>query len=260
MLKILPIASGSTGNCMLVEIDRRKLVIDLGVTAKMMLSAMTSNAYTWDDIDAVLITHTHADHVKGLDVCMKRITAPIFMSQTSKDTLMLEQATALPYSGKTEILPGLWVTAIRTSHDCQGSIGFRIETEQTRLGYVTDLGVIPDSTVDLLSGSDCIVIESNHDEEMLRYGRYPVFLKKRILSDQGHLSNDACAEAISRFADRGTKYFFLAHLSQENNRPELALSSALKATAGMDVQIEVLPVYGEKLFEINVKQDSMICK
>ena len=182
---------------------------------------------------------------------MKQISAPIIMSHTSKDTLMLEHATALTYYERTEILAGLWVTAIRTSHDCPGSIGFKIETEHIRFGYVTDLGVIPESTIDLISGADCIVIESNHDEEMLRYGRYPAFLKKRILSDQGHLSNVACAEAIVQLAERGTKRFFLAHLSQENNRPELALESAHKATAGMNVSIEVLPVYGDRIMKID---------
>ena len=250
MLKILPVASGSTGNCMLAEIDGRHIIIDLGVTAKMLNAALTANGYSWDDIDAVLVTHTHSDHVKGLEVCMKRIDAPIFMSHTSKDTLMLDQASTLTYFNRTEILPGLWVTAIRTSHDCPGSIGFKLETDCNCLGYITDLGTIPETTMDLLSGSDCIVIESNHDEEMLRYGRYPAFLKKRILSEQGHLSNDACAEAVARFANNGTKHFFLAHLSQENNRPELALDCAVKATAGMDVHIEVFPVYGTQLFEI----------
>lgn len=250
MLKILPIASGSTGNCMLVELDGRRIVIDLGVTAKMMQASMNSNGYSWDDIDAVLITHTHSDHVKGLEVCIRRITAPVYMSHTSKDILMLERATALTYFSRTEILPGLWVTAIRTSHDCPGSIGFKIETETSSLGYITDLGIIPENTMDLLSGSDCVVIESNHDEEMLRYGRYPFYLKKRILSEHGHLSNDACAEAIARFAEKGTKYFFLAHLSQENNRPDIALDCALKSVGDMDVQIEVLPVYGDRLFVI----------
>ena len=250
MLKILPIASGSTGNCMLADIDGRKLLIDLGVPVKTLMKALTENAYSCSEIDAVLITHTHSDHVKGLDTCMKQIAAPLYMSSTSKETLMNERAVALLYGVKTELLPGLWVTAIRTSHDCPGSIGFQIETENTRLGYITDLGVIPESTMELLFGSQCIVIESNHDVEMLRYGRYPAFLKKRILSERGHLSNDACAEAIARFADRGTKTFLLAHLSRENNRPDLALDCARKATAGMDVKIEVLPVYGEKIIEV----------
>ena len=168
----------------------------------------------------------------------------------SKYTLMLERAMPLAYAMRTEIMSGLWITAIRTSHDCPGSVGFKIETENTCLGYITDLGIIPDATMELLSGSDCIVIESNHDEEMLRYGRYPVFLKKRILSEQGHLSNDQCAEAVSRFADRGTRHFLLAHLSQENNLPELALDCSRKAAAGMDVHIEVLPVYGDGLIVI----------
>ena len=248
--RILPIASGSSGNCMLLELDGTVMLIDLGVSASVLRAALAANGYTFESINAVLITHTHSDHVKGLEVCMKRIGAPIFMSSTSKDTLMLERAVALLYSVKTEILPGIWVTAIRTSHDCPGSAGYKIETENSSFGYLTDLGCIPESTMETLSGAGCIVIESNHDEEMLRYGRYPAYLKKRILSDSGHLSNEACSGAIARFADRGTKTFFLAHLSRENNRPELALTSARKATAGMNVRVEVLPVYGENVIEI----------
>ena len=250
MLRILPVASGSTGNCMLLEIDGRHLVIDLGVSASMLRSAMSANGLAWEDVDAVLITHTHSDHVKGLGVCMKRIHAPIFMSYTSKNTLMLENATALNYSDRTEILPDLWVTAIPTSHDCPGSIGFLIETANTRFGYLTDLGVIPEGVTELFSGCDCIVLESNHDEEMLRYGPYPAYLKRRILSEHGHLSNEACAEALAQFAETGTGCFFLAHLSQENNRPSLALESARKATAGRNVELEVLPVWGERMITV----------
>lgn len=250
MLRILPVASGSTGNCMLLEIDGRHLVIDLGVSASMLRSAMSANGLAWEDVDAVLITHTHSDHVRGLGVCMKRIHAPIFMSHTSKNTLMLENATALNYSARTEILPDLWVTAIPTSHDSPGSIGFLIETANTRFGYLTDLGVIPDGVTELFSGCDCIVLESNHDEEMLRYGPYPAYLKRRILSEHGHLSNEACAEALAQFAETGTGCFFLAHLSQENNRPSLALESARKATAGRNVELEVLPVWGERMITV----------
>ena len=163
---------------------------------------------------------------------------------------MLECATALTYSDKTEILPGLWATAIRNPHDCPGTVGFKIETADTIVGYITDLGMIPESTMEELFGADCIVIESNYDDAMLRYGRYPAFLKKRILSDRGHLSNDACSAALARFADRGTKHFFLAHLSQENNRPELALDCAEKACAGINVQIKVLPVLGKQLITV----------
>lgn len=250
MLQLLPIASGSTGNCMLVDLDGHRILIDLGVTAKALSAALNTNGYSWDDIDAVLITHSHSDHVKGLDVCMKRIAAPVYTSGTTRDTLMLDRALILPYTEKVEIIPGVQVTAIRTSHDCAGSIGFLIESTGCRLGYLTDLGVIPDSTMELLFGCDCIVIESNHDVEMLRYGPYPVHLKRRILSDHGHLSNTDASAAIARFAEHGTKHFFLAHLSQENNRPSLALDSACKATAGMDVAIQVLPVSGTEILTV----------
>ena len=255
MLRILPVASGSTGNCMLLEIDGRLLVIDLGVSASMLRSAMSANGFAWEDVDAVLITHTHSDHIRGLGVCMKRIHAPIFMSHTSKNTLMLESAAALNYSARTEILPDLWVTAIPTSHDCPGSVGFLIETADTRFGYLTDLGVIPEGVTDLFSGCDCIVLESNHDEEMLRYGPYPAYLKKRILSEHGHLSNEACAQALALFAERGTGCFCLAHLSRENNRPSLALESARKATAGKNVQLEVLPIWGERMITVAVASE-----
>ena len=250
MLQLLPIASGSTGNCMLVDLDGHRILIDLGVTAKALSAALNTNGYSWDDIDAVLITHSHSDHVKGLDVCMKRIAAPVYTSGTTRDTLMLDRALILPYTEKVELIPGVQVTAIRTSHDCAGSIGFLIESTGCRLGYLTDLGVIPDSTMELLFGCDCIVIESNHDVEMLRYGPYPVHLKRRILSDHGHLSNTDASAAIARFAEHGTKHFFLAHLSQENNRPSLALDSACKATAGMDVAIRVLPVSGTEIVTV----------
>ena len=251
-VRLLPVSSGSTGNCMLVELEGRRILIDLGVTAKKLSSALSANELSWQDIDAVLVTHTHTDHVKGLDACMKKVSAPLFMSGTSKDTLICKQANVIPYYRATEIIPGVKVTAFRTSHDCLGSVGFRVEVGNTVLGYATDLGVVTEDIMELLSGADVIVIEANHDEEMLRYGRYPVFLKRRILSDHGHLSNDACAETVARCAEQGTKHFFLAHLSQENNRPDLALECVRKATAGMEVTIMVLPVYGEEMISVEL--------
>ncbi len=250
MIQVLPIASGSAGNCILLVLDGTKIMIDLGITAASLKKALSANQFSTDEIAAVLITHTHSDHIKGLDVCMRRIHAPLFMSSSSKTTLQRDDAIALNYYIRTEIIHRIWVTAFPTSHDCPGSVGYLIETDSLRIGYATDLGIITDDIMNLLAGADCIVIESNHDEEMLRFGRYPFFLKQRILSDHGHLSNEACAKAVAWFARRGTRHFLLAHLSQENNLPESALISAKRATSGMDVTIDVLPVRGTKLIEL----------
>ena len=245
-MKILPVASGSTGNCMLVEMGSRRILIDLGVTASALRSALEKNGYSWSDIDAVLITHTHSDHVKGMDVCLKRIAAPVFMSHTSKDVLQLDRATALTYGARAEILPDLWVTAIRISHDCPGSIGFKIESPGNCFGYLTDLGCIPAGAMELLYGSSCIVIESNHDEEMLNGGPYPEYLKRRILSSIGHLSNKSCGEALVANATANLRRVWLCHLSEENNHPELArktVDSILRSAGivpGVDFQLDIL--------------------
>ena len=251
-IKIIPIASGSSGNCMLVEIENKRVIIDLGVTAKMLKSVLSLNGFNPSDTDAVLITHTHSDHVKGLPVCMKCIKAPVYASSATKATLCLDDVKELPYLMRTEICPGLFATAFRTSHDAAGSAGFLVETEQVRFGLVTDTGFISDDIKKVLAGADCIVIESNHDQQMLREGPYPVYLKRRILSDKGHLSNDACGEALQFFASAGTNHFLLAHLSRENNTPQTAYSSARKYLPDKNVTIDVLPNFGKEAFIFDV--------
>ena len=246
-MKIIPIASGSSGNCFFLELGGRKILIDLGVTAKMMTAALTGNGYSLSEVEAVLLTHSHNDHVRGLDVCMKKLSAPLFTSSATKETLCLPDARVLPYGKRTEILPELFVTAFRTPHDAIGSVGFIIETGGEKLGYATDVGHVTDEMRQLLRGSDLIVLEANHDVDMLRQGRYPVFLKRRILSDNGHLSNDDCGEAVEYFESCGTKNFLLAHLSRENNTPRMALECVRKCVPYDDVHVDVLPPEGDCL-------------
>jgi Metal-dependent hydrolases of the beta-lactamase superfamily I len=240
MIRIIPIASGSTGNCMYIEIDGKALIIDLGVTAKNLVSALSRNSIELESISSVLITHSHSDHVKGLEPCMNRLKAEIYMSPATKETICCSMAKELQYNSRTEITEGLWVTSFRTWHDCPGSVGYIIETADSKIGYATDLGKVTDEILSTLMGSDCVVIEANHDVDMLKQGPYPVFLKRRILSDNGHLSNECCAETVSKLAENGTRHFLLAHLSRENNTPETALSTVLKSTADNGVTIDVL--------------------
>ncbi|MCQ2558582.1 MAG: MBL fold metallo-hydrolase [Oscillospiraceae bacterium] len=248
MIRLIPIASGSSGNCMLAELDGKRILIDIGVSYKALCLALRENGLTPADLDAVLITHSHSDHVKGLPVTQKHLSCPLFMSDGTSRALACDEAEILPYDRKAELLPGIRVTAFRTSHDCMGSVGYLLESGQQRLGYATDLGVLTEEIRQLLAGADVIVLESNHDEEMLRTGPYPYPLKRRILSDSGHLSNRACCEGLRYFMLNGTRHFLLAHLSKENNRPEIALNLARETVAGGDAFVDVLPVSGGNIF------------
>ena len=237
----MSIGSGSSGNCFYLEINGKKLLIDAGLAAKTIRNSLRSIGTDLDSLDAVLISHTHSDHIKGLEVCRKYISCPLYMSAVSCAKLFAYAPVQLPEERPFEITDGIRVTAFETSHDCPGSIGFRFDHEGVAFGYVTDLGCVTPRIKEILSGCESLVIESNHDTEMLRNGPYPYLLKRRILSANGHLSNDDCAEAACFFAQNGTKHFFLAHLSRENNDPHTAEDTVGKVLRDFDVSLRVLP-------------------
>ena len=204
MLIIKPIASGSSGNCMYVEINGFRLLIDAGIPAKHIGAGLAEAGVTPAELDAVIITHTHSDHVGGLAVLEKKICCPVYLSELSCAKLYSPEKRVLVPGRREEIGGGVFVTAFETSHDCPGSLGFRLDSGGVSLGYATDLGFVPEEMRELFKGAGHIVIESNHDEEMLKNGPYPFKLKRRILSDAGHLSNRACGEAMAYFAENGT--------------------------------------------------------
>jgi phosphoribosyl 1,2-cyclic phosphodiesterase len=163
------------------------------------------------------------------------------MSEISCAKLFAYSPTVLPPGRPLEITDGIRTTAFETSHDCPGSIGFRIDYPGGSFGYATDLGCVTDQIREKLTGVDSLVLEANHDVEMLRNGPYPYVLKRRILSENGHLSNEACAEAAAFFAGNGTEKIFLAHLSRENNVPVIAAETVNKALGGLPVKVRTLP-------------------
>ena len=251
MIKVLPLASGSTGNCIYFEIDDKRFIVDLGVSGKLLNYAFCENSIDPGLVEAVFITHTHSDHTKGIEPCMNILSCPIYLSATSKKTLCIDNAVALDYERRSILDNGLSVFPFRTVHDCPGSVGFVFEYNGQRIGYATDLGIITDKILGYLSGSDLIIIESNHDVQMLSDGPYPGFLKKRILSDDGHLSNDSCAEAISYLYEKGTKHFMLAHLSRENNTCSKALEQSKKAVPYENITLQALLPQSFEVFTFN---------
>ena len=249
MIRVLSIGSGSSGNCFYLNINGKKILIDLGLSAKAIGVGLKTVGTEPEDLDAVIITHTHSDHISGLPVFSKRIHCPIYTSELTRSKLFPYDPSVLSPGKAVTFADGIRLMAFETSHDCPGSIGIRIEYPGGAFGYATDLGCMNDRIRDILKGTDSLVLEANHDAEMLRNGPYPYVLKRRILSEGGHLSNDACAEAAAYFAENGTRNLLLAHLSRENNTPDLAMKTVRDAIHNPTVKIWVLPPNcdGEKI-------------
>jgi phosphoribosyl 1,2-cyclic phosphodiesterase len=253
-MKLTVFASGSSGNCLLLSGGGTNILIDAGISARRLSGSLGACCLSFQDIGGVLITHEHSDHISGLKGFLGRCSAPVLAPRTVAARLRgllpeIEGRLRVIPVGEDFALSRLKIRAFHTPHDTEESVGYRVECGGV-FALATDMGCVTDELRDNLRGADAVLIEANHDEEMLRYGRYPIYLKRRILSAHGHLSNADAAAAIARFAEHGTKHFFLAHLSQENNRPSLALDCACKATDGMEVEIGILPVSGTEILTI----------
>lgn len=248
------LCSGSSGNCTLVGCGGAAVLIDAGMSARGIKAALLELGLGPGQIAALFITHEHSDHIRGLPMLASRWGLPVYASPGTIEGILStypelprENLQALP-AGRTVEIAGMSVCAFKTPHDSLESTGYRLHTPDGRgLAVCTDLGYVTGEVMQNLTGCDAVVLESNHDVSMLKSGRYPYFLKKRILSDHGHLSNDGCAAVLPELVQSGTKRIMLAHLSADNNRPELAEQVSVEALAaaglerGRDYQLEAAP-------------------
>ena len=238
--------SGSGGNAALLQTRSATILIDAGCTARTLCTSLLAVGCDPDAIDAVLLTHEHRDHVGALDVFLKHHKVPVHTTSASA-AKMREHGSEALCQALVEHAPlfsvcigDVTLQSFPTLHDSAGSVGYRITVEGERahtLGYATDLGVVTDAVEGALTGCEAVVIECNHDEEMLATGPYPYYLKKRLASRFGHLSNPDCAALCARLAAAGTKRFLLAHLSETNNLPDLALGEVRAALAGFGTTV-----------------------
>ena len=247
-MQITVFASGSSGNCLLVSADSTNLLIDAGISMRRVQSGLAQIGHSMQDIGGVLITHEHSDHISGLRMLAKYHHTPVYAPRTVANRLRgmlpeIEEDLHVIPVGESFGLGGLSVRAFHTPHDTDESVGYRVEGTGV-FALATDMGCVTEEVFASLRGADTVLIESNHDEEMLRYGPYPVYLKRRILSDHGHLSNENCAKLARMLAESGTMRIVLGHLSRENNRPELALAAARAALEGTDTWIGCAPPSG----------------
>lgn len=231
MARLTPLFSGSSGNSYYIGSRSAGVMIDAGRSARQLDSMLRLCDIDPMAIQGIFITHEHSDHINGLQVFAKKYHTPVYASVGTLTALgeKLSGLEAHAVEDRMEFA-GMEIKPFHTSHDAAESLGYRIRTEDDRiLGFATDLGVLSEEVKQHLLGADTVVIESNHDKEMLRHGAYPGYLKQRILSDHGHLANDTTAAFLPQLAEHGTRRFLLAHLSRDNNTHALAKETALCA-------------------------------
>ncbi len=250
MIKITPLFSGSKGNCTLIQTDKTNVLLDIGFAFKQTMSELTYLGLTQKDIDAIIITHEHTDHIGALPMWTKGCPTAVYSPKNISDYIC--QRTYC--SDITEVdgdfvIGDLAIQTYTCFHDAQECLGYRFSDGHTNVACVTDTGTVEDKLIEFLLPCQTILIESNHDLNMLKNGPYRYSLKQRILSDYGHLSNEQTAELLDKIVDGKLKNIILAHLSEQNNSKEIAFSTALKVlnkhgiTEGKDVNIYVADQY-----------------
>lgn len=229
MLNLTSLFSSSKGNCTYVFSENTKILVDVGITSKRLCEALNSKNIEPEKIQGILITHEHSDHIKGIKVFCKKYNVPVFASKKTWNSLV---SLELPDCLKNEFTPGeqfligdITVYPFSIPHDAIDPCGFNLMCGENKVTVATDIGHITDNLLQTFENSHTILLESNHDVSMLKAGNYPYQLKQRIIGNNGHLSNAVSAEAIEYLIKKGTKNFILAHLSEDNNLPSLALET-----------------------------------
>lgn len=235
-MKICILASGSKGNSAYIETNETKSLVDLGMSEGYIAKALKNIDVDPSSIQRVFITHTHSDHVAGLKVFLKKYHPTVYLTRKMEEELDFDIEDKV-YLEEDISIADLDVKVIKTSHDAADSNGFVFSSLDKSVVYITDTGYIHVKNFDKLKNKNVYVFESNHDVRMLREGKYPYYLQQRILSDKGHLSNKDSAYYLSEFIGDDTEKIILIHLSEENNKPEVALKTLLDTLEKKSVRV-----------------------
>lgn len=243
------LASGSSGNCTLLSHGESHVLVDAGISCRKITTRLGQLGLTPADLGGILVTHTHSDHICGLNVLLKRWPIPLYATPEAGRDLTQRVPNLAPGQLHT-LCPGEGITlgemAVRsfaTPHDAPGSAGYLFTAGGKRAAVVTDLGYPAPTVLDALQQVDLALLEANYDVDWLRTGPYPYYLQERVMGRQGHLSNEACGELAVRLARSGTAALILAHLSRENNTPQRARETVahMLERAGCQVRLYVAP-------------------
>ena len=226
-MKVRVLSSGSKGNTTYIETENAKIIIDMGNTCKYVKEKLDELKVDPHNLDGILITHTHDDHIKGLKVFTKKYKTKVYIApKMLKDLDYIENYEIIENDKFT--IKDIDIETIKTSHDAEDSRGYIINNKNKGVVYITDTGYINHKYFNTLRNRNVYILESNHDVEMLNNGPYPFKLRQRILGDKGHLSNYDCSMYLSEFIGSNTKCIFLAHLSEENNTKDLAYNTLIE--------------------------------
>lgn len=241
------LASGSEGNSTFVETENAKILIDIGMNTKYITSKLADLNIDAKDIDYIFMTHTHSDHTGALKTFIKKNPAKVVLTEAMYETLEpLHDKDNVIITSNTFQIGSTKVIPFKTSHDAVDSRGYLIEDSTSSVVYITDTGYLNKKYFDLLYNKDIYIMEANHDVELLMNGPYPKWLKSRILSDHGHLSNNSSGFYLSKLIGPDTKKVILAHLSKENNTEGDALRTVIKTLEEYDINFKDIIVAKQK--------------
>ena len=229
-MKLCSIASGSSGNCIYVGEGEHHILIDAGISRKRIVEGLNGIGVQPEQLDAIFVTHEHSDHIQGLPMMVKAFQVPVYATGGTLDGIRERDKQGIiqmdnlfqVHADQTVQIGGMHITPFRISHDAAEPVCYTVEAGGHKASVATDMGKYDDYTVEHLAGSELLLLEANHDISMLEAGSYPYPLKCRILSERGHLSNEDSGRLLCRLLHERLQYIFLAHLSKENNYPELA--------------------------------------
>lgn len=248
-MKLCPLCSGSSGNATYIEAGNARLLIDAGLSCKRITELLERVSVDPRTLSAILITHEHIDHVRGVNILSKKYDIPVYANADTWSVLkaplrdVAAKNVCVFESDRDFYLAGARILPFSVPHDAVHCVGFTVSAQGHKVGVCTDLGHVDARILSILSGCDLLLFEANHDVDMLMAGSYPYLLKKRILSGNGHMNNDDCGRALVKLHETGVKNVILGHLSQENNYPALAMiavrSVLEEAGIANDMQIAV---------------------
>ena len=247
-VKISVLGSSSSGNCTFIATSQTKILLDVGFSPTQITKRLQSIGESLENIDAIVISHEHSDHITGLQGLLSKQQIPIIIGEPTlaalQPSLSCDRLEFIA-AGRSFHFRDLKISAFSIPHDAVDPLGFTFEAEGIKIGHVTDLGYLTELVIQRLQACDVLVLESNHDLDMLKVGPYPWFLKQRIMGRQGHLCNDVVGRFFMEGFDGKAQYIILAHLSESNNHPDIARMSAVQALEPRGFNLEHLFVAGK---------------